>query len=159
MYIFLLFRRGQYLSVASEHITEIELRYIVDSLADQFKNDFSSTAPQYSVFIDNKSYVLAMELDPDKIKDKAHLKQMSEEFCSKFDEQLQQSNDEYKEGRDEQKIASPNLLWVKSNTLTTGTREFRARKANGSGANQLKSQLIISKKNKDVIDFIKSNHI
>ncbi|CAF4104479.1 unnamed protein product, partial [Rotaria sordida] len=53
----------------------------------------------------------------------------------------------------------PILLWLKYNTLTTGTREYRLKKSKGSGANQLKSQLILNNRSEDVIKFIKENKV
>lgn len=153
------FRRGQYLSVADEHVTEIELRSIIEPLTSVYKDGFTTTVPQYSVFIDKKGYVIAMELDAERGQDKKALDQMTKQLCLKFDQQLQESNEEYKTGRDRHAISSPTVLWVKCNTLTTGTREFRAKKAKGSGANQLKSQLIINDRNKDVIKFIKKSAV
>ncbi|CAF4128438.1 unnamed protein product, partial [Rotaria sordida] len=47
------------------------------------------------------------------------------EVCLKFDEKLQESNEEYKRYRTNQNISSPILLWLEYNTLTTGTREYR----------------------------------
>ena len=145
--------------MASEHVTEIDLRHIIDSIANAYKERFSASSPVFSVFIDKKSYVVAMELDAEKSEDKKHLDQLTKEFCTKFDQQLQQSNEEYKKCREKNKIDPPTLLWVKTNTLTTGTREFSAKKTKGSGANQLKSQLIIRGKSKDVIKFIKDNAV
>ncbi|CAF3825842.1 unnamed protein product, partial [Rotaria sordida] len=46
----------------------------------------------------------------------------------------------------------PILLWLKYNTLTTGTREYRLKKSKGSGANQLKSQLILNNRTQ-LVDF------
>ena len=74
--------------------------------------------------------------------------------------------EEYKVGRDKGEISSPILLWLKNNTLTTGTRDFRLDPqrmgSEGSKAqlsNQLKSQVIMKKKNKSVIQFVKDNAV
>ena len=153
------FRRGQYLSISNEHITEIELREILDPLLSEYNREFTSSAPQYSVFIENKAYVLAVEMDEEKEENESRLEQIGQELRSKFDQKLQESNEEYRQGRKKQKISAPTVLWLNNNTLTTGTREYRLKKNKGSGANQLKSQLIFKSENKDVIKFIEDRKV
>lgn len=121
-FIIFSFRRGQYLSISNEHVTEIELREIINSILSEYKKEFTSSSPQYSVFIDKSSYVLSIEVDDDK---KDRLKQLDQEIISKFDENLQESNEDYKSNREKKKISLPNLYWLKYNTLTTGTRDYR----------------------------------
>ncbi|CAF1257254.1 unnamed protein product [Rotaria sordida] len=157
-------RHGQYLSVAGEHVTEIELRNIINSILPEYEKEFTSSSPQYSVFLDKTSYVLAIEVDKDKQDNKDRLIQISKELCMKLDQKLKESNEDYKIYRDKQKISAPILLWLKYDTLTTGIREFRTDSkkmgAKGSKAhmtNQLKSQMIIKNKNKKIIDFVKDN--
>ncbi|CAF4766100.1 unnamed protein product, partial [Rotaria sp. Silwood2] len=48
-------RRGQYLSISSEHVTEIELRQIINSILPEYEKEFTSVSPQYSFFIDKSS--------------------------------------------------------------------------------------------------------
>ncbi|CAF4667089.1 unnamed protein product [Rotaria sp. Silwood1] len=157
-------RHGQYLSVAGEHITEIDLRDILNSILPEYEQEFTNSSPQYSIFLDKKSYVLAMEVDEDKEDNKDRLTQIGKELCTKLDQKLKESNEDYQIYRDKQKISSPILLWLKYNTLTTGIREFRLDPkymgSHGSKiqiSNQLKSQLIINSRSKKIIDFIKSN--
>ncbi|CAF2368779.1 unnamed protein product [Rotaria sp. Silwood2] len=107
-----------------------------------------------------------MEVDDDKIDNKDRLKQIVKDICLKFDTKLQGSNEEYKKCRDKNKISSPILLWLKYNTLTTGTREFRLNpnKIGSSNVqiritNQLKSLMIMKKRDKKIIEFVKSNAI
>ncbi|CAF1437363.1 unnamed protein product, partial [Rotaria sordida] len=152
-------RRGQYLSIITEHVTEMELREIIDLILLEYIEQFTSSAPQYAVFIDKPSYVLAIEVDDDKKENENQLKQVGKELCSKFDQKLQESIEEYKRCRANQNISSPILLWLKYNTLTTGTREYRLKKYKGTGGNQLKSQLIIHNRSKDIIKFIKENKV
>ncbi len=104
-------------------------------------------------------------MDDDKKESKDRLKQIGKELISKFDEKLQKHNEEYKIGRDKHKISSPILLWLKYNTLTTGTRDFRLdpQKMGSEGSkaqlsNQLKSQVIM-KNCKAVIQFVKDNTV
>ncbi|CAF3306093.1 unnamed protein product, partial [Rotaria sp. Silwood2] len=47
--------RGQYLSISSEHVTEIELRQIINSILPEYEKEFTSVSPQYSFFIDKSS--------------------------------------------------------------------------------------------------------
>ncbi|CAF4710838.1 unnamed protein product, partial [Rotaria sp. Silwood2] len=68
-------RHGQYLSVAGEHVTEIELRDIIDSILPENEQEFTCSSPQYSVFLDKTPYVLAMEVDEDKQDNKDRLTQ------------------------------------------------------------------------------------
>ncbi|CAF1317947.1 unnamed protein product [Rotaria sordida] len=152
-------RRGQYLSIVTEHVTEMKLREIIDSILLEYTEEFTSSTPQYTVFIDKLSYVLAIEVDDDKKENEDRLQQIGKELCLKFDQKLQESNEEYKRYRTNQNISSPILLWLKYNTLTTGTREYRLKKSKGSGANQLKSQLILNNRSEDVIKFIKENKV
>ncbi|CAF4190174.1 unnamed protein product [Rotaria sordida] len=152
-------RRGQYLSIVTEHVTEMKLREIIDSILLEYTEEFTSSTPQYTVFIDKLSYVLAIEVDDDKKENEDRLQQIDKELCLKFDKKLQESNKEYKRYRTNQNISPPILLWLKYNTLTTGTREYRLKKSKGSGANQLKSQLILNNRNEDVIKFIKKNKV
>lgn len=158
------FRRGQYLSISTEHVTEIELRETINRILSEYKKDFTSSSPQYSVFIDKTSYVLSIEVDDDRKDNQNHLKQIGEEILSKFDEKLKESNDEYRINREKKKISSPKLFWLKYNTLTTGTRNYRldpakmgAEKSKAQLSNQLKSQLIMKKKNQEIINFVKDN--
>lgn len=135
----------------------MELREILDSILLTCQNEFTSTSPQYSVFIENKSYALAIELEQSNNKD-----QIGKDILTKFDEQLQQSNENYKLARRNKQITFPILFWLKNNTLTTGIRNFRTTittdRNKAPVANQLKSQLILNKKrNKNVIDFVKEN--
>ncbi len=160
------FRRGQYLSISNEHVTEIELREIINLILSEYEKEFTSTSPQYSIFIDKSSYVLSIEIDDDKQENKDQLKQISKEICLKLDQKLQESNEEYKKSREKKKISLPILLWLKYNTLTTGTRDYRLdpKKMGSEGSkiqlsNQLKSQLIMKKKKKKVIKFVKENAI
>jgi hypothetical protein len=158
------FRRGQYLSISSEHVTEIELREIIDVILSKYEQDFTSTAPQYLVFIDKTSYALSIEVDDDKQENQDRLKQIGKEICSKFDQKLQADLEEYRKFRANKKISPPILLWLKNNTLTTGTRDFRLNPNRSGGeqskarsSNQLKSQLILKKNDKDVIQFVKGH--
>ncbi|CAF1200271.1 unnamed protein product [Rotaria sordida] len=152
-------RRGQYLSIVTEHVTEMKLREIIDSILLEYTEEFTSSTPQYTVFIDKLSYILAIEVDDDKKENEDRLQQIGKELCLKFDQKLQESNEEYKRYRTNQNISLPILLWLKYNTLTTGTREYRLKKSKGSGANQLKSQLILNNRSEDVIKFIKENKV
>ncbi|CAF3579490.1 unnamed protein product [Adineta steineri] len=158
-------RRGQYLSVSNEHVTELELREIINSILREYEKEFTSVSPQYSVFIDKSSYVLSIEVDDEKQDDKDQLKQIGKELSTKLDEKLKESNEDYKTCREKKKISSPTILWLKYNTLTTGIRDFRL-DPNKSGSinskaqkdNQLKSQMILKrKKDNDTIKFVKEN--
>ncbi|CAF1488043.1 unnamed protein product, partial [Didymodactylos carnosus] len=145
---------------ATEHVTEMELCDVIDSILSEYKDEFTSS-PQYSVFIDNNSshYVLAIEVDSDK-EDK--LKQIGKEICSKFDQKLQESNEEYKKCRSKKKISSPILLWLKNNTLTTGVREYLLNNKGGSKiqkSNQIKSTVVITNRSKNIIKFLKENKV
>lgn len=159
------FRRGQYLSISSEHLTELHLREILESILPAYEKEFTSSSPQYSVFIDKSSYVLSMEVDDDKQEDKDRLKQIGKELCLKLDEKLKEFNKDYKQCRDKHKISPPILLWLKYNTLTTGIRDLRCdpKRMGVEGtksqvSNQLKSKMIMKKKtDKKLIDFIKEN--
>lgn len=159
-------RRGQYLSIAKEHVTEIELREILDPILSAYQPEFTSSSPQYSVFTEKSSYVLSVEVDEDKQENKERLKTIGKEICSKFDQKLQESNEDYQNLREKKKISAPIFFWLKNNTLTTGTRDFRldpnksgSERSKGQLSNQLKSQLIMKKKDKDVIKFLKDNLI
>ncbi|CAF4305228.1 unnamed protein product, partial [Adineta steineri] len=156
--------RGQYLSISNEHVTELELREIINSILREYEKEFTSVSPQYSIFIDKSSYVLSIEVDEEKQDNKDQLKQIGKELCTKFDEKLKESNEDYKTCREKKKISSPSVLWLKYNTLTTGIRDFRLdpnKPGGGSGckgANQLKSQMILKKKKDNaVIKFVKEN--
>lgn len=107
-----------------------------------------------------------MEVDEDKQENKERLKTIGKEICSKFDQKLQESNEDYQNLREKKKISAPIFFWLKNNTLTTGTRDFRldpnksgSERSKGQLSNQLKSQLIMKKKDKDVIKFLKDNLI
>lgn len=158
------FRRGQYLTISSEHVTEIELREIINAMIFDYKSDFTSTSPQYSVFVDGSSYVLAVEVDDERQSNVDRLKRVGKELCTKLDEKLQQSNEDYRVCREKKKISAPRVFWLKYNTLTTGIRDHRLdpKKSGSSGSkiqmtNQLKSQMILKKKDKDTIKFVKDN--
>jgi len=164
--VLFLFRRGQYLSISSEHVTEIELRKIINSILSEYEKEFTSSSPQYSVFIEKTSYVLSLEVDDNKQENKDRLKQIGNEICSKFDQKLQESNEDYKKYREKKKISSPILLWLKYNTLTTGIRDYRldptkigSEKSKAQLSNQLKSQLILKKNNEEIIKFVKENSV
>lgn len=105
-----------------------------------------------------------MEVDDDKHENKDRLKVIGKEICSTFDQKLQESNEDYQKLREKKKISAPILLWLKNNTLTTGTRDYRLDPAKSGSerskaqlSNQLKSQLIMKKKDRDVIKFLKDN--
>lgn len=162
--VYFSFRRGQYLSIASEHVTEIELCDVLNSLIPEYEYEFTSSSAQYLVFTDRKAYVLAVEVDNDKLNNKDRLVYIGKEMCTKFDKKLAESNEDYKLCRDKKKISSPILLWLNYNTLTTGLRELRtdpkqtdSKECKIQMSNQLKSQSIIKSGNKKIIAFVKSN--
>lgn len=105
-----------------------------------------------------------MEVDDDKRENKERLKTIGKEICSKFDEKLQASNEDYQKLRQKKSISAPTFLWLKNNILTTGTRDYRldprksgSERSKTQLSNQLKSQLIMKKKDKDVIKFLQDN--
>lgn len=129
-----------------------------------YEKEFTSSSPQYSVSIEKTSYVLFVEVDDEKQDNKDRLKQIGHEICQNFDEKLQESNEEYKKCREKRKISSPILFWLKYNTLTTGIRNYRLdpNKMGNTGSkiqmtNQLKSQMILKKKDQKTIQFVKDN--
>lgn len=105
-----------------------------------------------------------MEVDEDQQENKDRLKTIGKEIRSKLDQKLQESNEEYQKLREKKKISTPIFSWLKNNTLTTGTRDYRldpnksgSERSKSQSSNQLKSQLIMKKKDKDVIQFLKDN--